>query len=106
MAKYLVQASYSQSGTQGLLKDGGTSRREVVEKLLNGMGGKLESFYYAFGESDLYAIVDVPDSVSMVAASLVINAAGAVALRTTALITPEEIDQAVQKSVAYTPPGS
>ena len=106
MAKYLVQASYSQSGTQGLLKDGGTSRRAVVEKLLNGMGGKLESFYYAFGESDLYAIVDVPDRVSMVAASLVINAAGAVALRTTALITPEEIDQAVQKSVAYTSPGS
>ena len=106
MAKYLVQASYSQSGTQGLLKDGGTSRREVVEKLLNGMGGKLESFYYAFGEPDLYAIVDVPDRVSMVAASLVINAAGAVALRTTALITPEEIDQAVQKSVAYTSPGS
>ena len=106
MAKYLVQVSYSQSGTQGLLKDGGTSRREVVEKLLNGMGGKLESFYYAFGESDLYAIVDVPDRVSMVAASLVINAAGAVALRTTALITPEEIDQAVQKSVAYTSPGS
>ena len=105
MAKYLWQANYVGEGLKGLLKEGGSSRRAVVEKIVNSMGGKLEAFYYAFGETDLYGIADMPDNVSTAAFALTIAASGAVTLKTTVLLTPEEIDKAVKKSPSYRPPG-
>jgi uncharacterized protein with GYD domain len=105
MAKYLWQANYVGEGLKGLLKEGGSSRRAVVEKIIGSMGGKLEVFYYAFGETDLYVIVDMPDNVSVAAFALTIAASGAVTLKTTVLMTPEEIDKAVKKTPGYRPPG-
>jgi uncharacterized protein with GYD domain len=105
MAKYLVQASYTAEGLKGLLKDGGSKRRESIEKLAGSVGGKLESVYYAFGKHDVIAIVDLPDNVSAAAVSMAIGASGAVTNTMTVLVTPEEIDAAVKKSPAYTPPG-
>jgi uncharacterized protein with GYD domain len=106
MGKYLVKASYTSDGTKGLLKEGGSSRKAAVQKMLSGMGGKLEEFYYAFGEADVYAILDVPDATTAAAASLAINASGAVALSTIPLLTPEEIDAACKKTVGYRAPGA
>jgi uncharacterized protein with GYD domain len=106
MAKYLIKASYTSDGTKGLLKEGGSSRRATVQKMVSGVGGKLEAFYYAFGEADVYAIIDVPDATSAAALSLAINAAGAVELSTIPLLTPEEIDAACKKSVSYRAPGA
>jgi uncharacterized protein with GYD domain len=106
MAKYLIKASYTPEGTAGLLRDGGSKRRSAVQKMVNDLGGKLESFYYAFGEADLYSVVDLPDATSIAALSLSVNAAGAVRLSVTALLTPEEIDAACKKSVNYQPPGT
>ena len=105
MPKYLFQASYTQSGLKGLLKEGGTSRREAVEKAIKSLGGALEAYYYAFGYHDVYAIADLPDNVSTTAFALIANAAGTAKVQTTVLITPEEVDQAVKKSVDYRPPG-
>jgi uncharacterized protein with GYD domain len=105
MAKYLWEVSYGPEGARGILKDGGTKRRQVVEAAIKAQGGKLEAFYFAFGESDAYLIADVPDPVSVAAVALVVNASGAASVRTTVLLTPEEIDQAAEKSVTYTPPG-
>ena len=105
MPKYLVQASYTSEGTKGLLKDGGTKRRVAVEQMVSGLGGKLEAIYYAFGDADAYVIVEAPDNVTAAAVSLAVNASGAVSLKTTPLLTPEEIDQAAKKSVNYRPPG-
>lgn len=105
MPKYLVQASYTPEGTKGLLKDGGTKRRSAVEQMVSGLGGKLEAFYYAFGDADAYVIVEAPDNVSAAAVSLAVNASGAVSLKTTPLLTAEEIDQAAKRSVTYRPPG-
>jgi uncharacterized protein with GYD domain len=105
MAKYLWEANYGGEGLKGLLKEGGSSRRALVEKILNSMGGKLEAFYYAFGETDLYAIVEMPDNVSAAAFALTVGASGAVTLKTTVLMTPEEIDKAVKKTPSYRPPG-
>ena len=105
MPKYLVQASYTAEGTRGLLKDGGTKRRAVVDGLMKGLGGTLESFYYAFGDADVYAIVNGPDNVTAAAVSMAINASGAVTLKTTPLLSPEEIDEATNKTVSYQPPG-
>ena len=105
MPKYLWEANYVGEGLKGLLKEGGSSRRAVVEKIVNSMGGKLEAFYYAFGETDLYGIADMPDNVSTAAFALTIAASGAVTLKTTVLLTPEEIDSAAKKTPSYRPPG-
>ena len=105
MPKYLAHASYTVEGLKGLLKDGGSKRREVVEQLAKGLGGTLEAFYYAFGDDDVFAIFDLPDNVSATAVSLVINAAGAATVKITVLLTPEEVDQATKKTVDYRPPG-
>ena len=105
MAKYLYQAEYTGDGLEGLLKEGGSGRREAIEKLLASVGGKLESFYYAFGYTDVFAIVDVPDNVTAAALSFIVNGAGAATATTTVLLTPEEIDLAVKKSADYRPPG-
>ena len=105
MPKYLVNASYTEAGLKGLLKDGGSKRREVVAQLVKGLGGTLEAFYYAFGDDDIFAIMDLPDNVSATASSLVINAAGAAKMKITVLLTPEEVDQATKTSVNYRPPG-
>jgi uncharacterized protein with GYD domain len=105
MAKYLVAASYTAEGAKGVLKDGGTKRRQAAEQAIKSAGGKLESFYFAFGEDDVYAIMDAPDHATVAAASLAINASGAVRTKTVVLLTPEEIDQASRKGTIYQPPG-
>jgi uncharacterized protein with GYD domain len=105
MPKYMVQASYVGEGLKGLLNEGGTKRRETVAKAIEGMGGTLESFYFAYGDYDVVGIVDMPDNVSSVAFSLMVNASGVIKAKTTVLLTPEEIDQATKKTVDFRPPG-
>lgn len=105
MPKYLVQGNYVGEGVKGLLKEGGTSRRIAVEKAAKSVGGSLEAIYYAFGESDVYIILDMPDNVSMAAVALMVNASGAVTVKTTVLMTPEEVDQAAKKTPVYRAPG-
>ena len=105
MAKYLIRASYTAEGAKGLMKDGGTKRVAAVEAALKGAGAKLESMYFALGEHDVYLIVDAPDHATISAVSLATNASGAVRSSTTVLLTPQEVDAATKKKVAYTPPG-
>jgi uncharacterized protein with GYD domain len=105
MPKMLIKVSYSVEGTKGLLKEGGTARRATVQKMVEGVGGKVESFYYAYGDTDAYVIVDVPDTTTGIAVSLAVNASGAVRLATIPLIAPEEIDAAAKKAPAYRAPG-
>ena len=106
MAKYMIQANYVGEGIKGLLKEGGSSRRDAVDKLLASVGGKVESFYYAFGDVDAYVIVEVPDNVTAAAVALTVGASGAVTLKTTVLMTPADVDQAIKKSPAYRAPGA
>lgn len=106
MPKYLLTANYVGDGVQGLVKDGGTGRRDAAAKAFKSVGGRLEAFYYAFGEADAYVIGDVPDNVSMAALAIAINASDAVSIRTTVLLTPEEVDRAVKKTPSYRPPGA
>ena len=105
MGKYLIEFSYTREGAKGLLAEGGTKRREAVEKAIKGAGGRLEAFYYAFGEDDGLVIADGLDNVSVAAVTLAVAASGAAGVKTTVLLTPEEIDQAVKKTNSYRPPG-
>lgn len=106
MPMYLIEASYTLDGVKGVQRAGGTSRRDAVVKLAESVGGRLESFHFAFGDHDVYAIVELPDNESAAAVALAVNAAGAVALRTVVLLTPEEVDAAAQRSVDYRAPGT
>jgi uncharacterized protein with GYD domain len=105
MAKFLVEARYTAEGAKGLAREGGTGRRAAAAKAVEGLGGKLEAFYYAFGEVDAYIIFEAPDHVSAAALALAVSQSGAVSLKTVVLMTPEEMDQASKKTVDYRPPG-
>jgi uncharacterized protein with GYD domain len=105
VAKYLVQAKYTDQGLKGLLTEGGSARREAVDKAVKSLGGTLEVFYYAFGDADVIGIVDLPDNVSATTFSLMVAAGGGATLKTIVLITPEEVDQAAKKTLDYRPPG-
>jgi uncharacterized protein with GYD domain len=104
--KFLIEASYTAEGAKGIAKDGGSRRREVVSELVKKSGGTMESFYFAFGGSDVYIICDMPDVASAMAISLAVNSSGAVKLKTIPLISMEEMDSAAKKQVAYRPPGA
>lgn len=106
MAKYLFQMSYTAGGAQGLRKEGGAARRAAFDDLMKSAGGSLESFYYAFGETDAYIIADLPDDESATAVALTAASAGAVTIQTTVLVAPETVDAAVKRSVDYRPPGA
>lgn len=106
MPKFLVEGSYTAQGAGGLLKEGGSSRQETVTALIEGMGGSVESWYYAYGEIDVYVIVDAPDDETMIAVTLAIGASGAVNLKTTVLLESSVLNDASTKMVNYRPPGA
>jgi len=104
MKKYLIQGTYSADGTKGLMQEGGTGRKTAIEKMLAAMNGKVEAFYYAFGEHDVILIVELPDDISAAAIGLRVNAAGLVRISMTVLLSPEDIDLANKMSVSYRAP--
>ncbi|WGD41795.1 GYD domain-containing protein [Streptomyces cathayae] len=105
MPKFLIQATYTSEGAKGLLKDGASSRRAAVDQVVTGLGGEVESMYFAFGESDTVIVVDFPDAVSMAAVSLAVKASGALQTRATPLLTLDEVDEATRREVTFRAPG-
>ncbi len=105
MTKYLFEVSYTAQGAEGLLKGGGSKRRAAAEQAIKSVGGKLESFYFAFGDTDVFVIADMPDQASATAASLAVGASGGGRCKTVVLMSPEEVDQASKKPMTYTAPG-
>ncbi len=79
MPKYLFNASYTLEGVRGLMKEGGSARKAVVERAIKSLGGSLESMYFAFGDADAVLIADLPDNATAAAVSLI---AGPQAART------------------------
>lgn len=106
MPKYLIQASYTPQGVEGVRSEGGTSRRDAVAAMTTSLGGQLESFYFGFGDHDAYVIVDLPDNETAAAIALSVNAAGGARVKTIVLLTPEEVDEAARRSVDYRAPGA
>ena len=105
MPKYLITASYTAEGLRGLQKDKASGRVRAATAAIEAAGGKVECFYYALGEDDVVGIVDYPDNVSAASLSLAVSASGLVRARTTALMTPEEVDRALEKNLNYRAPG-
>jgi uncharacterized protein with GYD domain len=105
MPRFLIDASYTSDGVKGVQSGGGTARVEAVTKAVEGLGGRVECFYFAFGDRDVYTVIDVPDNESAIALAIAVGSTGLVDIRTTPLVTAEQVDAAAEKSVSYTPPG-
>ena len=105
MPKYMLQASYTPQGEEGVRSKGGSDRRDAVADMVRGVGGEVECFYFGFGERDAFVIVDLPDHEAAAAVSMIVNAAGGAAVQTTVLLTPEQLDEASHRAVSYRPPG-
>jgi uncharacterized protein with GYD domain len=105
MPKYLVQARYTTEGIQGLVRDSASGRRADVQAAVKTLGGKVEAFYYAFGDDDVVIILDLPNSITAAAVGLTVSGSGTVRVRTTPLLTVEEVDQALEIKMEYRPPG-
>lgn len=106
MAKFMVKAKYNADGARALMKEGGSGRVAAVTKATKAIGGKVESFYFAYGGDDAFVIVDVPDEASALALSLAVNASGSVTLELVSLITPKQMDEAAKITVKYRAPGA
>jgi len=106
MPKYLCTAGYTAEGLQGVVKDTASGRKAVVQKAVKRLGGKLEAFYFSFGDDDVVLIVDLPDNTAAAAMSLAVGSSGLVQLRTTPLLTVEEVDKAIKVKSTYRAPGA
>jgi len=104
--KYLLHVNYTLDGVQGVLAKGGSARKAAAQAAAKSAGGKVESFYFALGPTDVYVIADFPDNAAAAALALTVSAGGGATVKTTALLTPEEIDKAADANVKYRPPGS
>lgn len=105
MPKYMLRVNYTAEGAKGLIQDGGSKRRSVAQKAAESVGGRVESFYFAFGDTDAFVIADLPDAASAAAIALTVSASGGASVHTTVLMTPEEVDGATRKSPMYSAPG-
>lgn len=103
MPRYLVQAKYTENGLRGILSEGGSKRAEVIASVIRSLGGAVESFFYALGDTDVFVIINLPDHINACAFSIATNASGAVVVKTTVLLTPDELDQATQLAARSQP---
>jgi uncharacterized protein with GYD domain len=104
MPKYLLEVNYTLEGRQGVMAKGGAARKAAAQAAAKSLGGKLESFYFAFGDTDVYSVADLPDNSAAAALALTVSSSGAATVRTTVLLSPEDIDEATQRTVKYSPP--
>jgi uncharacterized protein with GYD domain len=106
MPKFMIVATYSSEGMKGLVREGGSERRKIIEDIAENLDGELECFYYAFGTDDVYSVVDLPDSTTAAALAMHITAGGMVKCRVVVLLTPEEVDKAARTKMYFRPPGA
>ena len=106
MPKYLFEANYTPEGVKGLKEAGAASRAAAIADMCSGLGGSLDSFHFAFGKVDSFVIVDLPDDEAAAAAAFTVGSSAATQVRTIKLLTLEEADAAIGRSVSYRPPGS
>ncbi len=106
MSKYLWKVRYTTAGMKGVVQEGGNARRNVAEKAVQSVGGRLDSFHFAFGDADVYCIVDFPDATACASAAMHVSAAGGATVETTVLLSPDEIDRASNMDLEYRAPGA
>ena len=105
MPKYLFEAKYTPEGVRGIKEAGAASRAKAVDDMATALGGGLDSFHFAFGDVDAYVVVDLPDDEAAAAAAFTVGASAVTQVKTVKLLTLDEADAAIARSVDYRPPG-
>ena len=106
MAHYLIQVPYNNQGISDLVKNP-QDRSTAIRSVIEGMGGRIESFYFAFGDYDAVVIAELPDNASAAAFAMAVGAGGAMrSYKTTVLIPTAEAVEAMRKAstLGYRPP--
>jgi uncharacterized protein with GYD domain len=104
--KYLIQVAYTAEAWAAQTKN----PRNVTERVgaaITQLGGRIESCYYAFGDADIIAILELPDNEAAAAFAIAVSAGGALrSVKTTALMSVDEGMSAMRKaaSAGYQPP--
>ena len=106
MPKYLFEAKYTSEGVRGIKAAGAKSRLAAVEDMASGLGGRVDSFHFAFGDVDAYVVVDLPDDAAAAAVAFTVGTSTTTQVKTVKLLTLEEADAAIALTVDYRPPGS
>jgi len=106
MPKYLLQVNYTVDGLKGVLAQGGSAREKVASEAAKSAGGSIDCYYFAFGDTDVFTIADLPDNAAAAALALAVSASGGATIRTTVLLSPADVDAATKKKILYTPPGT
>jgi uncharacterized protein with GYD domain len=106
MPKFLLEATYTAEGHKGLAKDKPSGRKAAIAQAVKKLGGKLDAIYFCLGENDVILIADLPDHISAAALSSAACASGTVRTKTTILLTVDEADEAISKTVSYRAPGA
>lgn len=98
MSFYLFRWRYSHQAMKGMV-DRPQNREEAGRALVEGFGGKMHSFFFAFGEKDGLAITEFPDHEAAAACAMTLAGSGGFAsAETTVLITSEEATRAMQRA--------
>ena len=106
MTHYLFRANYTQTGIQGVLKEGAASRLKAVGDLVASVGGRVETAYWAFGDDDFIMIAEMPSNAAAAAVATRVSATGTSGVSTTVLLSAADVDEARGLQVTYRPPGA
>ena len=106
MARYMFKVAYSKEGMQGVIKEGAASRQTFIEKMAAEMGGSISSFDFAFGDTDVYVIAEMPDHVTAASVATAVAASGAASIETVVLLSADDVDRAIGKHAPYRAPGA
>jgi uncharacterized protein with GYD domain len=106
MPKYMWQTTYTAEGIKGTLKEGAGKRVAYLRELFEKDGGTLEAMYWAFGDTDVYTIGEVPDNAAAAACSMASSMSGSGHCKTVVLLTAEEIDAAAKVEIGFRAPGA
>ena len=107
MPKYLLKVQYTGEGLAGVMQEGGSARRAAADRLAKSVGGSVETFHFAFGDTDAYLICDLPDNNAAARVAMTVSATGRVAITTVPLLTVEDVDDiAAGNQAEYAAPGT
>ena len=106
MSKYFLTGNYTVEGTKGLIKDGGTSRKEAAAKTAASLDGSLESFHFSAVSPNFFILLNLPNKIAAAAFGATVTASGAVEIsECVEVLTPAEMDEAAKKMPSYRAPG-
>ncbi len=95
---YLLQVAYTPEAWASLVAQP-QNRLDAVRPAVEKLGGKILQGWFAFGDYDLIAILEMPTNVEAAAFSLAASAGGAIrSIKTTPLLSTTEGIEALKKA--------